>query len=222
VEHPIKVFPFMALPRVVFFPNTYLNLYIFEEHYKKMLKSAIENSQPVGIFLARQSGSLRRMFSSCERIGTFGEIVKFEKLPRGNSFITLYGVLRGVLTQVIRIEPFPLAQVQVCSEQIAIASGNVLENTLKEMINLIQRFEPSSERRTIPLPPKRNQEKLFLSLVNSIAAMLPADPLKKQDWLSEENVIRRYELIKDELMRLLTFNRLVELVTPLMENPELN
>jgi len=212
----------MALPQVVFFPNTYLNLYIFEEHYKKMVKAALQNLQPVGVFLARQSGSLRRMFLSCERVGTVGEIVKFERLPRGDSFITLYGVLRGVLTQVVRIEPFPLAHVRICSEEIATPDAGLLEDMLKEMINLIQRFKPSSERGKIPLPSKKNHGKLFLSLVNSIASMLPADALKKQEWLSEENVIRRYELIKDELIRLLTFNRLVELVTPLMENPELN
>ena len=95
--------PVFPLPNVVFFPDTYLPLHIFEARYRAMVAEALEGERLIVMVLAegsRPPGAAPAIHT----IGSLGRIEVAEPLRGGRWNIVLQGLARVSLG---RLEPRP-------------------------------------------------------------------------------------------------------------------
>ncbi|OPX22673.1 MAG: hypothetical protein B1H03_03770 [Planctomycetales bacterium 4484_113] len=216
-----SLLPVMPMPQVVFFPETFVDIHVVEEGHRQMVSSVRTHNWPIGIFLARESEG-ETLLARCESVGTFGRIVRVEQLRTGISKLTLRGKFRGRLHRFDQTEPFPLARVEMLTDHLHPDSPEALERALKELISLVQSFKPAAKREQVELPPLESWNRLFSTLLNSVAMLLPVMVEKKQQWLVQDDLLVRYKMMRDEMQRLLKFNRLLELIPPPADDPHLN
>jgi len=89
------VIPIFPLPNVVFFPNTYLPLHIFEPRYRDMITNASQEGQCIGMVLLKEGWendyySNPPVFS----LGCVGRIKNVQLLADGRSNVILHGLSR--------------------------------------------------------------------------------------------------------------------------------
>jgi len=89
------VVPLFPLPNVVFFPDTYLPLHIFEPRYQDMLTDASQDGQCIGMVLLKEGWEndyygTPPVFS----LGCVGRIKNVQPLQDGRSNIILQGLSR--------------------------------------------------------------------------------------------------------------------------------
>ncbi len=217
-----QVLPIMVLPGVVFFPNTSITLFVSEQSYTRMVDSAYESYLPIGIFSTKPGSSHKEMLTSCEKVGTLGQIISFGKPSSGERSIILKGAFLAEIRQLVRITPYPLALMDYWAEYFPEEYLSELEHCLKELIWLVQRFKEGTRMDKVPLPSKDKWQKLFIALTNSVASIIPVNPSKKQEWLSTKDIYERFKRVKEELIRLYTFNKLLSEVPPPQSDPHLN
>jgi len=209
------------MPQLVFFPETFIDISVVEESYRQMVSSVRTHQRPIGIFLARDS-KVGPLLASCAPIGTFGRIVKYEQGAGGVDKLTLQGRFRGRLERFEQVEPYPLARIEALSDHLHPDSPEALESALNELIGLVQSFKPAEDRVRVQLPPVESWNRLFSMLLNSVAMLLPVKAEKKQEWLVQNDLLVRYGLMREEMRRLLQFNRLLEAIPPPGVDPSQN
>ena len=89
------IVPIFPLPTVVFFPQTYLPLHIFEPRYREMIEEATTQGQCIGMALLKdgwedQYEEAPPIYS----IGCVGRIISCHKLSDGRYNIVLQGLYR--------------------------------------------------------------------------------------------------------------------------------
>lgn len=89
------VIPIFPLPNVVFFPNTYLPLHIFEPRYRDMITQASQEGQCIGMVLLKEGWEndyygVPPVFS----LGCVGRIKNIQSLADGRSNVILHGLSR--------------------------------------------------------------------------------------------------------------------------------
>jgi len=89
------IVPIFPLPTVVFFPETYLPLHIFEPRYREMVQEAAGHEQCIGMALLKdgwedQYEEAPPIYS----IGCIGRIISSHKLSDGGYNIVLHGLHR--------------------------------------------------------------------------------------------------------------------------------
>ncbi len=89
------VIPIFPLPNVVFFPDTYLPLHIFEPRYRDMIMDATQEDQCIGMVLLKEGWEddyygNPPVFS----LGCVGRIKNVQPLADGRSNIILHGLAR--------------------------------------------------------------------------------------------------------------------------------
>jgi uncharacterized protein len=90
-----EVIPIFPLPNVVFFPNTYLPLHIFEPRYQEMIADASQEGQCIGMGLLKEGWEndyygTPPVFS----LGCVGRIKNVQPLADGRSNVILQGLSR--------------------------------------------------------------------------------------------------------------------------------
>ena len=89
------IVPIFPLPTVVFFPETYLPLHIFEPRYKEMIQEASENGQCIGMALLKEGWEDQyEEAPPTYSIGCVGRIISSHALSDGRYNIVLQGLCR--------------------------------------------------------------------------------------------------------------------------------
>jgi Lon protease-like protein len=92
--------PVFALPNVVFFPKTYLQLHIFEPRYREMVADAAAGGQCIGMALLKDGWEANYYGNPpIFKMGCVGRLVSVQPLPDGRSNILLQGLERYELRQ---------------------------------------------------------------------------------------------------------------------------
>jgi Lon protease-like protein len=114
----MKSAPVFPLPNVVFFPDTFLPLHVFEPRYRGMVEDALAGERLIAIVLAREvrpPGEPPAMHP----IGSLGRVEIVETLEDGRFMILLRGLARVVFG---RLEERPArywrAEVEILPEMI--------------------------------------------------------------------------------------------------------
>src|SRR5437868_9748734 len=89
-EMEIALFP---LPNLVLFPNIVVPLHIFEDRYKTMINSCVDNGDLFGLVLLR-SGAEEENEQTIHRVGVSARIVEVERLEQGRMNILCEGESR--------------------------------------------------------------------------------------------------------------------------------
>lgn len=103
----LPIFPL----NTVLFPGMPLPLYIFEERYKKMIRSCLESKQPFGVALIRAGQEANGPLPEPFRIGCTARILEVEPLGDGRMKLHTRGELRIRILSLSYERPYLLGKV---------------------------------------------------------------------------------------------------------------
>ena len=105
----IPLFPL----NTVLFPGTPLQLHIFEERYKRMISTCLEDRKPFGVVLIRQGNEALGPLAEPYRIGCTAQIIQAEQLDGGRMNITTLGRERFRILKLDHVtRPYLVGQVE--------------------------------------------------------------------------------------------------------------
>lgn len=197
----IAVFP---LPRVVFFPGTYLPLHIFEPRYRALMRDCITSGQ-----LAMAVTLLKPGYESdydgrpaFEDICTVGKVERHEELPDGRFNLVLRGVARVKLTEHPAGElPYRRASAATLdgkhgNERVGRDSMTTLMSTASLVGALVRRTHPDFSLGVQPDDPPYH-------VTDTLADRLLADSDARQDLLETLDVPERVKKLTGYIAGLL-------------------
>jgi Lon protease-like protein len=108
----------MELPlfplNTVLFPGAMLPLHIFEERYKRMIASCIEERRPFGVLLIREGWEAGETAEPFE-IGTTAHIARVDELEEGKMDLVCLGGKRFRTVRLVSEDPYLTGEVEFLS-----------------------------------------------------------------------------------------------------------
>jgi Lon protease-like protein len=109
--------PLFPLPGLVLFPHIILPLHIFEDRYKEMINSCIDNHDAFGLILLRE-GAQEETEQTIHRVGTTAKVVEVERLDGGRLNILCQGEARFRLSRFTQKAPYWKGSVELFNDEI--------------------------------------------------------------------------------------------------------
>ena len=179
------VVPIFPLPTVVFFPQTYLPLHIFEPRYREMIQEASAHEQCIGMALLKdgwedQYDQAPPIYS----MGCVGRIISSHQLSDGRYNIVLQGLQRCTYQEQTVMTNYRQARITPHAPETSTSlTSDIrrhLEQTAQEYLTSKKANELcdiiGSATLTDPI------------LVNNLSAGLDLSPLEKQFLLESDNL----------------------------------
>jgi Lon protease-like protein len=198
----IPLFPL----NTVLFPGMPLQLHIFEERYKKMLRLCLENRQDFGVVLIRSGREAHGPLADPHKIGCTARIVEMEPLDQGQMNITAIGQQRFRLLSLSREKPYLVGTVELYP--LEAADRKPLSESSRRLFPLVRRYmQILSAASEVNLEPEHlPRDPLVLAYLSAVLLQIP--PGQKQGLLASErasDLLRDvYELYRRELALLPT------------------
>ena len=181
-----EIVPIFPLPTVVFFPQTYLPLHIFEPRYREMIQEATTNGQCIGMALLKEGWEDHYEDAPpIYPIGCVGRIISSHKLSDGRYNIVLQGLHRCTYEEQPVTTTYRQARIipHIRSRASMSLTSEVrrhLEKTAQEYLTTKKANELceviASSTLTDPI------------LVHNLSAGLDLTPIEKQFLLESENL----------------------------------
>jgi uncharacterized protein len=191
VPNPLPVFP---LPNVVFFPNTYLPLHVFEPRYREMIADAAAGGHCVGMALLKE-GWEDNYYGNPPifEVGCVGRLVSTQGLPDGRSNIVLEGLHRYEIREQFYTKSYRRARVVLKPH----AAETSLDPAVRaDLIHVLTTFLGSRETGHVWAG--------FLDagvkddvLIHSLSTYLEFTPLDKQLLLEADTLVQRARRLSD-------------------------
>jgi Lon protease-like protein len=190
------VIPLFPLSSVVFFPNTLLPLHIFEPRYKEMVNTAINNEKIIGMALLKP-GWESNYYGNPDVFDVIGmgRIVSSEVFEDGKINIILYGLKRAKIQEIVTDLPYRLARVSIMDNNHDVEE-EIYRSKIEELIykwNLYLNEKQKAHRINI------NTKLPLENLTDALASLIFSNVFDKQRLLEETNVLKRAEIIIDDL-----------------------
>jgi Lon protease-like protein len=188
--------PLFPLPNVVFFPDVYLPLHIFEERYRAMTRQALGGTRVIGMTVLREGW--QDDYDGAPPIyatGCAGAIVHHEPLADGRFNIVLRGLARFEVAQELSSDtPFRVARVRWHEE--ADASGDLvpLARLRRQVEKLLL---PAIDRGEVRMPPGMTDQ----ALINAVCQALDIPVVEKLALLEKPDVLLRGQALLPILER---------------------
>ena len=211
--------PLFPLPDTVHFPETELQLHVFEPRYRQMLRDVCERAEEerrIGMVLLRPEPE--RGFGEPPPIfaeGTAGRVVDVDALPDGRSNIVLRGEFRFVVEREVPDLSLPYRQavVRPVDELPVDEEAPGIVEVRRELLDAA-RFLLEETGASFPFD-RSDLELLerkggLAALVNGLAARLDVPAPRKMELLGSNLIERAVELLGIVRSR----RRLVELLRP--------
>lgn len=186
--------PLFPLPNVVLFPRMVLPLHIFEPRYRAMTATALEGERLVAMALLRP-GWEKDYYGNppVYEVAGMGKIIQETRLPDGRYNITLYGLVRVRVLQVLSDQPYRTARVRILEETEPLPE--VDDKKRSELAALIQKLGGE-----LNLGAGQFGAGLPLGCVcDHLASALEFAPALKQELLEEPNALARCDRLMDLL-----------------------
>lgn len=187
--------PVFPLPGVVLFPNSILQLHIFEYRYREMLKDALDGTREF-IVINSEADTARGLF------GCIARVVQVHGRPDGRSDIITVGSDRVRINQYIYEKPYLCANFSTLHDDpihvTQVGSVNELKSAMNQLLTLVRRVYKRDLRCTFSEDSDAEQ----LSFI--AAGMLDLDADEQQKLLVSEKTFERIERI---LPRINSYNK---------------
>jgi Lon protease-like protein len=177
----IPLFPL----NTVLFPGTPIHLHIFEERYKQMINTCLQEKSPFGVVLIRNGMEALGPLAEPFRIGCTAEIAQVQRLEDGRMNLVAVGQKRiRILSFDSLTQPYLIGKVRLYPltnpdpEGVA-AQAILLRRQLEQLVELLSRAGGS--QLDLNQLPQDGVSLAFLA-----AAVLQISPLQKQELLSIE------------------------------------
>lgn len=194
-----SVIPIFPLPDVVFFPQTFLPLHIFEPRYRQMVKEAEQKGQCIGMALLKDGWE--HDYDGSPPIharGCVGRLLSVHSLPDGRFNIILEGLQRFEITEECHSVPFRQARIHLCQADDAACLPNELRVALLEKTESYLTARNAQDLCRL-LHSSRMTDGI---LVNSLSSCLDFSPVEKQLLLESDSLAQQARRLID----LLQFN----------------
>lgn len=109
----LPIFPLNS----VLFPGGRLPLHIFEERYKQMINTCIDEKRPFGVCLIREGSEVGRTAAKPFDVGTTAHISEVQRLEEGRLNIACTGGERFRIKHVTQETPYLAAEVELLPPQ---------------------------------------------------------------------------------------------------------
>lgn len=190
----------------VLFPKATLPLHIFEDRYKRMINSCIENQKNFGAILIKSGvevGGSAVPYS----IGTEAKITQVKRLEQGKMNLVVLGTKKFTVKEIVQTEPYLLAKVSYLPsepfEQALIPLMHQVEEMFDQYLNLVAFISGQAL-------PKLNWNNNAVDLSNLIPQILPVSLAQRQTYLeilnTEERLKKETLLLRKEKKLLLEKN----------------
>jgi Lon protease-like protein len=201
---PLVTLPLFPL-HAVLFPGMPLPLYVFEERYRQMMRTVLEQDRQFGVVLIREGKEVGGPAVPYQW-GTVARITALQNLPDGSMNLWTVGEQRFRIVQITQAEPFMVAKVMLLPDVCDGCEHRILPivhratDRLEQYVRLL--FSPEGGKHfVIELP---NNPRV---LANTIGAILQVPLVQKQKLLEIDDVVQRLEaglvLLEEEIDSLL-------------------
>ncbi len=190
------VIPLFPLSSIVFFPNTLLPLHIFEPRYKEMVNAAINNEKIIGMALLKPGWESDYYGNPdvYDVIG-MGRIVSSEVFEDGKINIILYGLKRAKIQEIITDLPYRLARISIMDNNPN-TKDEIYRSKIEQLIykwNLYLNEKQKAHKINV------NTKLPLENLTDALASLIFYNVFDKQRLLEETNVLKRAEIIINDL-----------------------
>jgi len=200
VKSTPQVIPIFPLPDVVFFPETFLPLHIFEPRYRQMVQDCLEGRPFIGMALLREGWESNYYGNPpVFPLGCVGEIIHSEKLPDGRYNIVLRGLKKYEIVEELLHRSYRQALVRFLDPPEE--EAGVPEAVQNELEVLMRRYSKLVDQE-IAVDNLLSMGLGFTSLLNTLSSLLPLTPGEKYFLLESENPSQQC----GRLLDLLRFN----------------
>ena len=180
--------PIFPLPTVNLFPETTASYHIFEPRYVEMIESVLEGDGLLAMGILKP-GYEEDYYGTPEiyPVGCLGRIQSYEKLENGKYNIVLEGLFRVGFGQVVKDNPYRVAELIELPES---DSGN---DFIAEREDLLLRLNYLVEQSpdNLDFTPILGEQESFIALVNLVARTLPMKNDEQYSLLSMDSVRER-------------------------------
>jgi len=206
----LKQIPVFPLPNIVFFPNTIVPLYVFEDRYKKLVADVLNTPDKLLSIVLLKPGWEKNYFENppVYNVAGLGRIVQSEILPDNKYNILLQGIARIKILEWTQMFPYRIAKAEILREKIIIS---------KELDVLFSRLVAYCWELTEDFPEARELLKNYLLtspdagvLADITAHYLNITFEQKQQILSTANVIKRLKLINNYAGNILQIRKTIK------------
>lgn len=188
----------------VLFPGMPLNLHIFEERYKHMMRECIESSQPFGVVLIKQGLEAHGPLAEPHEIGCTARVIEVEPLSEGRMNIVALGQERFRILRLDRDKDYLVGKVELYplgekNKTNLLETGNRLHPWVKRYMDILsQASETDLKSEYLPNDP--------LALAYLAAVLLQVPPKEKQSLLAAQDadgfLEEMYDLYRREVVLL--------------------
>ncbi|MGH7255483.1 MAG: LON peptidase substrate-binding domain-containing protein [Nitrospirales bacterium] len=200
VPERIPIFP---LPNLVFYPDTFLPLHIFELRYRAMVMDAVAGGQCIGMALLKDGWESDYYGNPpIFPLGCVGRLIRVEQLPDDRYNILLQGLERYEIRQEIFDKRYREAQIVLKPRQVAGAESSRAETLTPALREALRRaaaadVHPHRDQRLRQtlLEDRLSDERL----VNSLSGYLDFTPLEQQFLLEAESLQQQARRLLDLL-----------------------
>lgn len=193
----IRQLPLFPLGSILF-PGATINLHIFEERYRQMIGSCLEQQSPFGVVLIREGdeveeGRLGARPAEPYTVGTVAEISANVRLEDGRFLISATGRERFRIQYVLQRAPYLIASVAELPEVV----GPGAESAAAELRATYERYWQAVAAATgVPAQPEDLPDDPA-ALGYHLADRLQVPPARKQRWLEASVTARLREISAD-------------------------
>jgi len=180
--------PVFPLPTVNLFPETTASYHIFEPRYVEMIESVLEGDGLLALGVLKP-GYEEDYYGTPEiyPVGCLGRIQSYEKLVNGKYNIVLEGLFRVGFGEIVKDNPFRVA------ELIELPESDAEHDFIDEREDLLLRLNYLVEQSpdTMDFTPILGEQESFIALVNLVARTLPIKNTEQYALLSMDSVGER-------------------------------
>ena len=172
----------------VLFPGTPIQLYIFEERYKRMISICLTTRQPFGVVMIRRGAEALGALADPYSIGCSAQIIQLQRLEEGKMNLLAVGLERFRILSLDKhaqpylvgyVEPYPLVDSNPAD---LMASEVKLRQWVRRYITALS--EANAGQVDMEEMPGDTLEFLYAA-----AALLQISPQDKQELLTKETAI---------------------------------
>lgn len=190
MAHDLEELPLFPL-NTVLFPYASLQLHVFEDRYREMVRTCLEFDRPFGIVLIRSGSEVGE--SDPYLVGTAVRILQVHTWDDGRMDIQVQGERRFRIREMDDSRAYPVGYVEpVVEHEIPLAdqirAEQLLVQAREEFEVLVQRYfarQDFSVQVVFPTDP--------VALSFTIANLLPMENLEKQRLLETTDTLERVE-----------------------------
>lgn len=180
--------PIFPLPNVVFFPQTYLPLHIFEPRYRQMVADASQKGHCIGMALLKE-GWEEQYYGNppVHSLGCVGRLVNIKQLEDGRSNVILEGLQRYTIEEELPRVSYRLAKITLKPLESKPALDKATRSMLIQTTRSYLRAKKAPElSQLISISQPTDSV-----LVHSLSSCLDFTPLEKQFLLESETLLQQ-------------------------------